>query len=109
MLTSDLAVVAAFDELAAPAALMLFLYGALWVLDGILYGLADYAWIAGCTLVGSVLSVTAMLLFGDTAQRIWWCLNILTIVRTVAVLHRCFFSCDSAIARTGADQQVDFA
>merc|ERR1719461_850332 len=53
IITSDAVVVAEFSKLAAPAAIMLLQYGIMWILDGVLYGLGDYVWLASAVTVAA--------------------------------------------------------
>jgi len=91
-LTRDPEVVAAFAGLAPPAAAMLLMYGALWVLDGVLYGLQDYAWSARCTTAAAALAIMSMILLGGRAGApgIWWSLNLMMAIRLVAASYRVF-------------------
>ncbi|CAK0853334.1 unnamed protein product, partial [Prorocentrum cordatum] len=98
LLTGDPSVAAEFGELAMPAATMLLQYGVLWILDGTLYGLGDYVWLAGCVSAAASASVVSMCLLGRSARSIWWCLNVLTLLRSVAVCHRVFFDSSSPLA-----------
>lgn len=97
LLSSDQAIATGFADMAFPAATILFLYGALWILDGVLYGLGDYVWIATCTCVAAAAATGAMVLVGHTGQSVWWCLCTMTVLRTIAVIHRIFFSPQSPL------------
>jgi len=90
MLAADTAVVAAFGEIVPPAVVMLLMYGALWVSDGVLYGLGDYVWMAQLTTVAAAMAVASMLLLARDVQAVWWSLNVMMAVRTAAVLYRAF-------------------
>lgn len=95
---TDPAVIAAFGEMAAPAALMVLLYGALWVSDGVMYGLGEYLWMAKLSAGASLAAVVAMLMFGSTAPRVWWSLAAMTVIRLVGVLRRVFYDRRSPIS-----------
>lgn len=98
-LTSDAAVIAEFSKLAAPAAIMLLQYGIMWILDGVLYGLGDYVWLARAVTAAATVSVVVMFYFGYSACSIWWCLNTLALVRSVGVVYRVFLDAASPLAQ----------
>jgi len=97
MLGLDPSVAAFYGDLALPAAAMLLMYGVSWVVDGVLYGLADFVWLACWHSVAAIAAICIMLTSVTSAQGIWWCLNLMTAIRLVAVVHRAFFAKQSPL------------
>lgn len=104
-LHADAAVAAVFRELVPPATSMLLIYGVLWVLDGVLYGLGDYVWSARCTTLAAAAAIATMLLFVHRASGVWWSFNVMTAIRTVAVVHRVFLDPKSPLAGGGPSER----
>lgn len=104
-LVRDLLVIQSFETLVPPAMAMLLIYGAMWVAEGVLYGLGDYAWAAKCTSFAASAAILVMLLLSrvqPTAPHIWWSLNVLMSIRAIFGLHRAFFSKRSPLSSKAA-------
>jgi len=103
-LAVDPTVAVEFAKLVPPTALMLLIYGVTWSLDGVVYGLGDYVWAAKCSILAALSAVVSMLFFARSASGVWWSLNVMVVIRTVAVVHRVFFRSTSplVVPRTNA-------
>ncbi|CAK9112493.1 Protein DETOXIFICATION 45 [Durusdinium trenchii] len=66
-------VIQSFETLVPPAMAMLLIYGAMWVAEGVLYGLGDYAWAAKCTSFAASAAILVMLLLsrGQTVDHLF--------------------------------------
>lgn len=102
-LVRDPSVTAAFETLVPPAMVMLLIYGAMWVADGVLYGFGEYVWVAKCTTCAAASAGIFMLLFSTlmqpTASHIWWSLNVMMAIRAIFGIHRVFFSKKSPLSK----------